>query len=346
MVFRRPRVGYHRLGVGLRSHSEARASASRRLKPMSTDAATTSLRANRKPRRGVTPATMGDAPERGLSTPRKSVARRSATQKPVISTALRLPFSEVNWLDGQYIAPIALLRSALFSVSPKGARRQLNREALATLEGFELRFSGEILDQTDEDVWLVMLRQAREHGMGLNVHFTLRSLLKELNWDICGKSAQRLRSSFLRLANSSIEMESPDLHYVGHLIEEIMCDKKDGEHYYFRLSPRMAAFFGRDQYAYLGIEQRVQIKGVVAKWLHGYIEAHPRGFPTTVDHLWKLSGSTTPVRKRFIASLRSALEELKQCGVIESWRIADHITVFAKRATERERLTTTMIPAR
>jgi hypothetical protein len=124
--------------------------------------------------------------------------------------------------------------------------------------------------------------------MGLNVHFTLRSLLKDLAWDPSGKSTQRLRASFMRLASATVQMESPEFQYVGHLIEEVVCDKLNDEQYYFRLSPRMANLFGPDQYAYLGIRERTQIKGLlaqVASWLHriesaGFSGAHRRSAPS------------------------------------------------------------------
>jgi hypothetical protein len=268
--------------------------------------------------------------------PRKSVRLNRMTTAPGIEPQpLRLPFENVRWSDAHYVAPIAFLRSALFGIVPKGRRRRLDQERLATLGDCELRYTGEMLDQFDEDVWLVMLRQAREHGMGLNVHFTLRSLLKDLAWDPSGKSTQRLRSSFMRLATATVQMESPEFQYVGHLVEEVVCDKVNDEQYYFRLSPRMANLFGPDQYAYLGIRERTQIKGLLAKWLHGYIESNPLGFPAHIDDLRRLSGSTAAERYRFTANLRDALTELQRCNVVETWRV-ERTVVFLKRSATRQ----------
>jgi hypothetical protein len=257
-----------------------------------------------------------------------TVARESTQE--VQQQPLRLPFHDDLWSDGKYVAPVAFLRSALFGIVPKGRRRRVDNEPLASRKGLELRFTGSVLDQFDEDVWLVMLRQAREHGMGPNVYFTMRSMMKQLSWDVGGKSSQRLRASFLRLASAVVQIESPDLHYIGHLVEEIIVDKTNGENYYYRLSPRMAQLFGPEQSAYLEIDERTQIKGPLAKWLHGYIAADAVGFPVHIDELRKLSGSTTSERYRFTASLRLALEELKTCGVLKSWRI-EHLTVFVTR---------------
>jgi hypothetical protein len=257
-----------------------------------------------------------------------AIARESTPDVP--QQPLRLPFHDDLWSDGAYVAPVAFLRSALFGIVPKGRRRRVDNEPLASRKGLELRFTGSVLDQFDEDVWLVMLRQAREHGMGPNVYFTMRSMMKQLSWDASGKSSQRLRASFLRLASAVVQIESPELHYIGHLVEEIIVDKTNGENYYYRLSPRMAQLFGPDQVGKLEIDERTQIKGPLAKWLHGYIAADPFGFPVHIDELRKLSGSTTSERYRFTASLRLALEELKNCGVLKTWRI-EHLTVFVTR---------------
>jgi hypothetical protein len=271
-------------------------------------------------------------------TPRKSARSSRVRIGPgTEAQPLRLPFENVRWSDAHYVAPIAFLRSALFGIVPKGRRRRLDQEPLATLGDCQLRYTGEMLDQFDEDVWLVMLRQAREHGMGLNVHFTLRSLLKELAWDPSGKSTQRLRASFMRLASATVQMESPEFQYVGHLIEEVVCDKLNDEQYYFRLSPRMANLFGPDQYAYLGIRERTQIKGLLAKWLHGYIESNPLGFPAHIDDLRRLSGSTAAERYRFTANLREALTELQRCGVVELWRV-ERTAVFVKCASRKTKI--------
>jgi hypothetical protein len=261
---------------------------------------------------------------------RKSVAIARESAPDVPQQPLRLPFHDDLWSDGAYVAPVAFLRSALFGIVPKGRRRRVDNEPLASRKGLELRFTGSVLDQFDEDVWLVMLRQAREHGMGPNVYFTMRSMMKQLSWDASGKSSQRLRASFLRLASAVVQIESKDLHYIGHLVEEIIVDKANGENYYYRLSPRMAQLFGPDQVGKLEIDERTQIKGPLAKWLHGYIAADPFGFPVHIDELRKLSGSTTSERYRFTASLRLALEELKNCGVLKTWRI-EHLTVFVTR---------------
>ncbi len=286
-----------------------------------------------------TPPTAVKRPRTGAPSARKparaQTTRPAGSARSSVPQPLRLPFENVRWSDADYVAPIAFLRSALFGIVPKGRRRRLDQEPLATLGAFQLRYTGEMLDQFDEDVWLVMLRQAREHGMGPNVHFTLRSLLKELTWDPSGKSTQRLRASFIRLASATVEIESSEFHYVGHLVEEVVCDKTNDEQYYFRLSPRMATLFGPDQYAYLGIRERTQIKGLLAKWLHGYIESNPLGFPAHVDDLRRLSGSTAAERYRFTANLRDALTELQHCGVVESWRV-ERTAVFVRRSAERQ----------
>jgi hypothetical protein len=270
-----------------------------------------------------------------------AVARSTRVAKPKAaseaSTALRLPFEHIIWRDSHYVAPTGILRSALFAATAKGARRVLKDEQVANLDGFELRFTGETFDMHDEDVWMLMLRNARDHGMGPKVHFTLRSMLRDLSWDVCGKSAERLRASFNRLVSSTVRIRRGKVEFTGHLVDEVVANTLNEEYFSYRLSPSMAKLFGPEQHTYLDREHRKQIKGTLTKWLHGFIESNPGGFPVTVDSIWSLSGSTASQRYIFVRTLRSALAELQAIGVVERWRI-EHNEIFISIAQNALRM--------
>jgi hypothetical protein len=169
--------------------------------------------------------------------------------------AMRLPFDTAQWPESDFLAPIAFLRSALFGIVPKGRRTTVKDLSVATYGGLELRFSGDVFDQYDHDLWLVAVRLAREHGMGMNVHFSQRAILNALGWDTGGKSIKRLRSSFSRLVKATIEIQGKGgALYLGHLIDEVVFTKNPADaedSYYFRLSPKMAKSFAPDQTALL-----------------------------------------------------------------------------------------------
>ena len=294
--------------------------------------ASTSTSAARKPRRSTT----------SVSATRTTAATEEVTQaeppargakRSMVPVPMRFPFDLSTWPETEYVAPIAFLRSALFGIVPKGRRRSVEGLSLAHYGGFELRFTGEVLDQFDHDLWLVAVRLAREHGMGMNVHFSKRSILKALGWDTSGKSMTRLHGSFVRLVKATIEIQGKGSHYAGHLVDEVVFTKgpsgaADGDdQYYFRLSPKMATLFAPEQSALLNVQERQKIKAPLAKWLQGFIIASPFAFPILIAKLRQLSGSSESERYRFRSRITAALEELRDVGVIESFRL-DRTSVY------------------
>jgi hypothetical protein len=224
-----------------------------------------------------------------------------------------------------------ILRSALFGIVGRGRRRHLNNEAIASLNGTELRQTGEQLDQSDESVWMTLVRRAREHGLGSTVTFSLRSLLKDLGWDSSGKSIARLRATLDRLVTVTIEIKSDrGKRYIGHLVHEGSYSRED-DSYWFRLSANLADFFAPSEYSLLSIRERAQLHGSLSKWLHGFISSSPSSFPAKIDLLCELSGSAAIQRYHFTRTLKDACQELVSCGFLESFRI-EHATLYVKRA--------------
>ena len=70
------------------------------------------------------------------------------------------------WPDAVRAVPNGFLRSALFGTIRRGARRYMKRERIAALEGIEIYYTGERLDQGDLDVWEMILHIARLQGRG------------------------------------------------------------------------------------------------------------------------------------------------------------------------------------
>jgi hypothetical protein len=269
--------------------------------------------------------------DRPSTKPRSKTSKIGAAQESVQEKgAMLLPFPEDLWVEGKYVAPIAFLRSALFAVVRKGARKELKNEMLAAGEGTTITFTGTQLDQADEDVFLAMLHKAREHGLGYRVNFSMRSLLRELEWDTSGKSMTRLRDSFDRLFNCSVVIDTERVHYKGHLVDSIRVDKTDDDFYYFRLNAEMVGFFNLPEYVRIAMSDRKKIHGMLAKWLHAYIEVGPERVVATIDEIMKLSGSNATNKTRFRGTLSSALKELEAAEIIRSWKIEQN-TVYVVR---------------
>lgn len=240
-----------------------------------------------------------------------------------------VPFP-VPWADDQFAAPNICLRSALFGVSKRGRRKMLN-ETVAAQDGYTVIWEGERLDQADEDVWLVVLNQARRHGLGVPVEFTYRNLLKTLQWPDSGYSTNRIKACLERLHKGRVELRSPRGKFSGYLIDFLGILPEAGGKYFLRLSPEMVHLFDSDQYTYLDADRRLSLESYLAKWLDGYVESHAKPFPVKVTTLRDLCGSTMNDLKHFRSELKGALDDLKAKGSILDWKIDARDLVIVER---------------
>jgi hypothetical protein len=262
-----------------------------------------------------------------VSRPRQ---RRSKTI--AVSAAMPLPFNLTDWSETQYVIPSALLRSALFGVLVKNRPRpHLKSKRLATVDDFQLYFTGEAFDQSDEDVWMGLLKFAKHRGMGTLIPFTLRGMLRELNWDPSGKSITRLKQSFERLVEGTLKIQVGTNTYRGHLVDSIESNELVGEEYVFHLNPNMALLFSPEMRTGLQSAHRKKIRGTLAKWLHGFVEASPLSyFKTSLQQCYEVSGSSFREMARFKFALKKALEELVACDVIESWHFDRELVIIQR----------------
>ena len=109
-------------------------------------------------------------------------ARQRAAQEQASAPAkvVQLPL----WPEPVRAVPNGFLRSALFGAIAKGKRRYIDGEQLAALDGIEIRYTGQRLDQGDLDVILhsvhLAAQQSKQNRPNGLVEFSVRGFLKEL----------------------------------------------------------------------------------------------------------------------------------------------------------------------
>jgi TrfA protein len=96
-------------------------------------------------------------------------------------------------------APNPVLRSALFAAIKSKDRRFLNNEPIASVDGQQIKFKGEQLNQEDLEVWLEVLELAREHPLGDRCHTSAYGLLKALRKTTGNHDHQQLDACLTRL---------------------------------------------------------------------------------------------------------------------------------------------------
>lgn len=209
--------------------------------------------------------------------------------------------------------PDSILRSALFSATRPGKRRQLDNEQVPSVRNVDIWQTGPQLQQIDLDVWIELVRLAAEVQSSV-ISIPVRGLLKRLNRDTGAKSRGRLLSTLERLNASLVKIrytvKQGVRHYHGTMIFDVARDEK--EHLVIQLNPRLAALFDKSSWSALQIEQRHKLKRQpLAQWLHGYLSSHARPFPIKVETLKTLSGSNTKTLFHFRSELRGAIEKVE-----------------------------------
>jgi hypothetical protein len=235
-------------------------------------------------------------------------------EKPTPAKVIQLPL----WPEPVRGMPNPALRSALFSAVQSKDRRFLNDEPIAAVNGIEMRFKGEQLNQEDLDVCAQVFHLARLHPLGDTCHTSAHGLLKSLGRHIGNSEHIQLYRSLRRLQAHGVEIKAGRYTYFGSLIMKGVKDDLT-RRYLIKVNPDLAPLF-HNGWTALDAEQRRKLRSKpLALWLHAFYASHAEPYPYKVQTLRDLSGSRTANLKHFRAALRRALAELQESGAIASW---------------------------
>lgn len=255
-------------------------------------------------------ASTGNALQLRLERLRASIeAKQRATGEPLQGSqpsreAVQLPL----WPEPVRGVPNGFLRSALFGAIKKGARRYMEREQLAALEGVEMRYTGQRLDQGDLDVWESVLHAARMQALGEHCHITSYALLKLMGKTDTGKNRATLHSRITRLVAGAVEVKQGRYTYMGSLIGEAFKDEKT-QGWVIVVNPRLRTLFAADQFTYVEWAVRRALDGQpLAQWMHGFYVSHAKPYAYKVETLHRLCGSEAVRMDHFREKLRKALD--------------------------------------
>ena len=241
----------------------------------------------------------------------------AALEKPAedVSTtpeAVQLPI----WPEPVRAVPNGFLRSALFGAIAKGKRRYMEGEQLAALDGIEIRYTGQRLDQGDLDVWESVLHAVRLQELGSQCRLTSYALLKLMGKTDTGKNRVTLHKRITRLRAGTVELKQGRYVYIGGLIGEAFKDEKTQE-WVIELNPKLRALYGVDQFTQVDWAVRHTLDGQpLAQWLHGFYATHAKPFPIKVETLLSLSGSENTEPRSSRQKLRKALDALTDASEV------------------------------
>ena len=229
---------------------------------------------------------------------------------PLPKNVVQLPL----WPEPVRAVPNGFLRSALFGAIARGKRRYIDGEQLAALDGVEIRYKGQRLDQGDLDVWESVLHAVRLQEMGSQCRLTSYALLKLMGLTDTGKNRATLQNRIERLVANALTVKQGRYTYIGSLIRFAAKDE-DTQEWVIELDPRLRPLFAADQFTQIEWAVRHALNGKpLAQWLHGFYTSHAKPFPMRMETLLKLSGSENSNPRSAQQTLRNALDAVSEAS--------------------------------
>ena len=235
-----------------------------------------------------------------------AAVEKPAEDVPATPTAVQLPI----WPEPVRAVPNGFLRSALFGAIAKGKRRYIDGEQLAALDGIEIRYTGQRLDQSDLDVWESVLHAVRLQELGSQCRLTSYALLKLMGLTDTGKNRVTLNKRITRLVASALTVKQGRYTYIGSLIAGAAKDEETQE-WVIELDAKLRPLFAADQFTQVEWAVRHELNGKpLAQWLHGFYASHAKPFPLKIETLHRLCGSEAGEMWKFAQTLRKALDDV------------------------------------
>lgn len=255
---------------------------------------------------------------------------------PLPKNVVQLPL----WPEPVRAVPNGFLRSALFGAIAKGKRRYIDGEQLAALDGIEIRYTGQRLDQGDLDVWESVLHAVRLQEMGSQCRVTSYALLKLMGLTDTGKNRVTLNKRITRLVASALTVKQGRYSYIGSLIAGAAKDEETQE-WVIELDAKLRPLFAADQFTQIEWAVRHELNGKpLAQWLHGFYASHAKPFPMKVETLLRLCGSESELR-RYRQTLGDALDAVAEASAAHgegfSYEIRGDLVHVEKRASGPQR---------
>lgn len=244
---------------------------------------------------------------------RAEAAKRVADAKAEVACTQMMP--ELFARDTAFST--ALLKSALFCSTERGARRTLLKAPIASAAGDEVTYSGEELRQDDQAVLLAFIKACAGELISSEMRFSPRALVREvLGWPDKGASVERLGECLKRLKTARVSIKyakggEGTLSFVSDY------DMKPGQ-WSVWLAPRLLGLFAK-QTTYLNVEARRGLTGL-SSWLFGFVNADSCTSAFNLADLRSWAGSTAN-QHHFNEALKASLLTLKLAGVIESYEM-------------------------
>ncbi|WP_257765221.1 plasmid replication initiator TrfA [Burkholderia glumae] len=184
-------------------------------------------------------------------------------------------------------------------------------KAAASTSQYEISYKGEVLNQQDAEVWMMVLATARRAGLaGEQIEFTLNDWCRALgrpenDWF----ANQAILASLERFKTATLKVYNRDTRRRDWFSMIVHMAEQDGR-YTYTIDHRVAAMC-RDDCTQIDVVRKSALKSLIAKWMHDFFSTSSNAFTWKLSMLRELSGCTHMEPGKFRNALREAVEELK-----------------------------------
>lgn len=277
------------------------------------------------------PKTQSTTPLAALDKLQQSRSRKAPATDAQPSSQMMLPF----WPEAVRGIPNAILRGALFGVAQR--RETVKDELICSVSNVEIYFTGERFNQTDLDLFEMLLHLGRLQPLGERIEFTAYSMLKALGRHTGKTQRRQLRQELVRLRAGTMEFRWTETGkgFVGGMLANIAFDEKANQigRYAVWFDQKVMTLYDHG-YTQINWEQR-QALGAnnLAKWLHNFYSTHAAPLPYKVSTIMGLCDSKASRVADFRRLLRAALDELEAIGALKGHIDKNDLLIIEKVPT-------------
>jgi hypothetical protein len=207
--------------------------------------------------------------------------------------------------------PNVFLRGGLFGLVRKGRRALVKDMPIFTMSQYEIKFSGEQMDQNDLELWDTLIYLAKDRKIDSELHITLYDLCKQMNLTYNQERSKKLTERAMRLKFGTVIIKSNGKLFAGSLINNVFINERDGK-LVIEYNKKLMPLFIDNDFTFIDNTIRQQLgDNQLSRWLFCFYATHKEPIPFSFDFLHKLSGSCAE-KKEFNRKIKLALEEIKQ----------------------------------
>jgi hypothetical protein len=241
--------------------------------------------------------------------------------------------------ENSRVIPNAFIRSALFGMVKKGARKFIDEEVLA-MNPYKMRYKGDLLDQNDLEVWDTVIYLAKQLNADDRIETSIYRILKEIGLQTnSGNNTKAIVARLTRLQGGQLTYsgktpENKKILYVGSLIDDFTYSE-DGK-LIIRFNKTLRNLFIENDYTFIDCNTRLVLgDSQMTKWLFHLYSSHKTPIPLTLEFLKQLARSTM-VLSDFRKQIRKSITELSTIG----WKCyidsEDRLIVNKKQSFNKE----------